>query len=245
MKTIDAARLHYRELNEQVRAALASGGGEVTLTHVAGQRYIGAGLGGESTIRVDGIPGNDLGAFMDGPTIRVDGNAQDGVGNTMNAGLIIIRGDAGDILGHSMRGGRIYVRGGAGYRVGIHMKAYEDRFPTVIVGCRVGDYAGEYMAGGLLVVLGLDLPAESAVAGAYVGTGMHGGETFRRGPLEEHQLGREVGMNESDAEDRDRLRRHLAPYCKAFALDLDRVMDRDLRLLRPVSHRPYGRVYVY
>ena len=45
--------------------------------------------------REAGIPGNDLGAFMNGPRITVHGNAQDGCGNTMNEGELVIMGGLG------------------------------------------------------------------------------------------------------------------------------------------------------
>lgn len=39
-------------------------------------------------IEIEGVPGEDLAAFMDGPRIIVHNNAQDGVGNTMNSGQV-------------------------------------------------------------------------------------------------------------------------------------------------------------
>ncbi|RKY64807.1 MAG: hypothetical protein DRP99_01405, partial [Candidatus Latescibacterota bacterium] len=86
---------------------------------------------------------------------------------------IVIRGTPGNDLAAFMDGPRIFVRGDVGYRVGIHMKAYKDLFPVVVVGGRAKDFLGEYMAGGLLVVLGLDCGDE--LVGDFVGTGMHGG----------------------------------------------------------------------
>ena len=81
-------------------------------------------------IDIYGTPGNDLGAFMNGPKLVIHGNAQDGCGNTMNDGQIIIHGHAGDVTGNSMRGGKIFVRDYVGYRVGIHMKEYQTQNPT-------------------------------------------------------------------------------------------------------------------
>ncbi len=83
-----------------------------------------------SHIDMYGTPGNDLGAFMNGPKVTVYGNAQDGCGNTMNEGEIVIHGHAGDVTGHSMRGGRIFVKDYVGYRVGIHMKEYQKKIPN-------------------------------------------------------------------------------------------------------------------
>src|SRR5665647_719704 len=125
---IDAAELHYRELNEKVKLAVSecSTGKcqHIIINNVLDRRYIGDGIKGEAFITVNGTPGNDMAAFMDGPQIEVFGNGQDGIGNTMNSGRIIIHGDCGDILGYSMRGGEIYVKGSVGWRSGIHIKSY-------------------------------------------------------------------------------------------------------------------------
>ena len=81
--TINAAGVYYRQLNEQIRAAFNNGADEVVVENVCGHRYLGTGLR-SGRIVINGVPGNDLGAFMDGAEIIVRGNAQDGVGNTMN-----------------------------------------------------------------------------------------------------------------------------------------------------------------
>jgi len=104
MKEIDAQGLHYRSLNRRLRRLIKEGERRILLRSVCGQRYIGDGIGEEAEIIIEGVPGNDLACFMDGPRIIVRGNAQDGVGNTMNKGEVIIYGDARDIVGYSMRG---------------------------------------------------------------------------------------------------------------------------------------------
>ncbi len=241
---IDAAALHYRRLNEQVRAALANGAPSVELDNVLGQRYIGAGLGGPGRITINGVPGNDLGAFMDGAELVVWGNAQDGVGNTMGSGRIVVHGDAGDIVGYSMRGGRVLVRGNVGYRAGIHMKAYRDRFPVLVVGGSAGDYLGEYMAGGVLVVLGLD-GGDRPQVGEWVGTGMHGGAIFVRGPLEEHQTGAEVGIGPVPEAEADGLAGILEEFRRTFGLPELPFRPAEFHHLFPQTTRPYGNLYAY
>jgi len=242
---IDAKGLHYRVLNEKVHASLAEVNGLVTVDNLRGQRYIGCGLTRNVRIVLNGTPGNDLAAFMSGPEIVVNGNAQDAVGNTMNSGKVIIHGDAGDVVAHSMRGGKIFVKGSTGYRTGIHMKSYREHLPVVVVGSRVGDYAGEYMAGGILIVLGLDVDENDSVVGEYVGTGMHGGKMYIRKPIEAYQLGKEVGMSELVAEDREELARYLEEF--RYDLNLTRAIDVSDRFVKlvPVSSRPYGKIYAY
>ena len=55
-----------------------------------------------------------------------------------------------------MRGGEIYVKGNVGWRSGIHMKSYLEKFPVIVIGGKAGDFLGEYMAGGIIILLGLD-----------------------------------------------------------------------------------------
>ena len=128
-------------------------------------------------------PGNDLGAFMSGPKMVIHGNAQDASGNTMNEGQIIIHGHAGDLTGHSMRGGKIFVKDYVGYRVGIHMKEYKHKIPQIVIGETAGDFLAEYMAGGVIVILGLNLKEGEKCKARFVGTGMHGGVIYERGEI--------------------------------------------------------------
>ena len=242
---IDANGMHYRELNELIHSAVKNGEKDIIIDNVNGQRYIGDGLAGDVTIRINGVPGNDLAAFMDGLTIIVNNNAQDGVGNTMNSGKVVINGDAGDIVGYSMRGGKVYIRGSVGYRAGIHMKAYENFYPVIVIGGRARDFLGEYMAGGLLVVLGLGESQKGPFVGSYVGTGMHGGEMYIRGAVEKYQLGKEVKIENPSEEDYRKIMGPLEEFCSQFSFSLEKTMDEKFTKLVPFSHRPYGQVYAY
>ncbi len=242
---IDAGGLSYRELNERVCRELAAGAGRIVLQRVNGQRYLGVGVSGNATLVVRGTPGNDLAAFMDGLTVVVKGNGQDGIGNTMSSGKVIVHGSAGDIVGHSMRGGEIYLRGEAGYRAGIHMKSYREFYPVIVVGGRAGNFLGEYMAGGLIVVLGLDRRPGVPVVGKYCGTGMHGGKMYVRGGVEEHQLGKEVKTFALDREDRRLLKKYLREFGRHFGLDPEPILRKRFVKLLPSTHRPYGKLYAY
>ncbi|MEJ5187538.1 MAG: hypothetical protein WHT46_10725, partial [Candidatus Geothermincolales bacterium] len=71
--TLQADGLHYRELNSLVKREAARGAGRIILEGVCGQRYIGSGVRRRVEIVVRGVPGNDLGAFMDGPRVVVHG----------------------------------------------------------------------------------------------------------------------------------------------------------------------------
>jgi len=240
--TVNAANMHYRNLN----FLLKSHGNPVKKIHihnVSGQRYIGTGLKNMMEIHIYGTPGNDLAAFMDGPTIYVHGNAQDGAGNTMNSGKVVVYGHAGDIAGYSMRGGKIFIRDDAGYRVGIHMKEYGSQRPILVVGGTAQDFLGEYMAGGILVVLGLTLKDGEGHKARFVGTGMHGGIIYLRGKVA--HTGKEVKIMELEKGDMTLLRPLVEEFCDYFKSDADTVLAGEFRKLVPFSTRPYGRLYVY
>jgi len=245
VEKVDALGLHYRELNARLRQLVAQGVKRIELHNVYGQRYIGTDLSAPVHIDIYGTPGNDLGAFMEGPSIVVHGNAQDGCGNTMNEGQIVVHGHAGDILGLSMRGGKVFVRDNVGYRVGIHMKEYLDKVPQVVIGGTAQDFLGEYMAGGVLVVLGLNLRPGERHRANFIGTGMHGGVIFLRGEVAPHQLGKEVGVAEPDEADWARLQALITEFAGYFGLDAASILAGRFTKLYPLYLRPYGRLYTY
>lgn len=243
--TVDATGIPYRALNQRLRDLVHEGVKEIVLRGVMGQRYIGTSLQSPARITVDGVPGNDLGAFMDGPNIVVLNSAQDGCGNTMNSGSIVIHGSAGDIVGHSMRGGSIFVRDNVGYRVGIHMKEYESVRPVIVIGGTAQHFLGEYMAGGVLIVLGSRLsPAERHLS-HYIGTGMHGGVIYMRGQVEEAFLGKEVGAAPLDHDDTSLLETYIKEYGVHFGVNTEHLMEASFTKLIPLTKRPYGRLYAY
>ncbi len=245
MYEIDAKGMYYRKLNELVRKAVGDGEKEILLKNVNGQYYIGDGIREKVKIIIEGVPGNDLAAFMDGPTIIVKDNAQDNIGNTMNSGKVVVHGHAGDVLGYGMRGGKLHVLGDVGYRVGIHMKGLKKQIPVIISGGTAGDFLGEYMAGGILILLGLDEKSDRPLVGDYIGTGMHGGSIFIRGDVDKTRCGAEVGVMEPDDKDMKTIRECLKEFCEDFALDLEEIMKKPFKKLVPVSARPYGNLYAY
>jgi glutamate synthase domain-containing protein 3 len=237
--------VHYRELNAEIKALIEAGAEKIVLKEVYGQRYIGTGIKGNVKIEIYGTAGNDLGIFLYGPQIEVFGNAQDGVGNTMMAGEIIIRGHAGDVCGYGMRGGKVYIEGDVGYRVGIHMKGYKHLVPTFIVGGKAGNFFGEYMAGGRLILLGLDRKPGEEIVGDYCATGMHGGVMYVRGEVPERYLGKEVKVFETDEEDMKILREELKGFSEAFNIPVEEILSKPFTKIVPVSARPYGRMYAH
>jgi len=243
---IDADGLFYKDLNRLIRdTVLAHKPEKVKILNVCGQRYIGTNLNQYVKVEISGTPGNDLGAFMNGPVIEVLGNAQDGSGNTMNSGEIIVHGNAGDILGISARGGEIYVKGNVGYRVGIHMKEYKEKRPVLVIGGTAQDFLGEYMSGGTLILLGMGLNGNDTHKANFIGTGMHGGAIYISGKFDERQLGKEVGIAELNDNDKEILSKHVTKFANYFGYEADKLMSKNFVKLYPKSLRPYGKLYAY
>jgi glutamate synthase domain-containing protein 3 len=241
--TIDASGIYYRDINARLRGIAGEGIDRIKINNVYGQRYIGTGIRLPVEIDIYGTAGNDLGAFLDGPKITVHGHAQDGCGNTMNSGEIIIHGHAGDVVGLSARGGNIFVRDSVGYRAGIHMKEYQDKKPALVIGGSAQDFLGEYMAGGIIILLGLNLSNGQYHPAGYVGTGMHGGVIYLRGKIEERKLGKEVDISPVEEYDLDIIRNYVEEYAIHFGCRAEEIMDSDFCKLSPRALRPYGKLY--
>jgi glutamate synthase domain-containing protein 3 len=241
---IDAKNLHYTPLNQQIRAAVAKGAQEIILDNVLGQRFIGDGLRGDGvTITVNGVPGGDLAMFMSGPTIIVNGNADHAPGNTMDKGKVIIHGSAGDAVAHSMRGGRVYVRDNIGYRGGIHMKQYMEKRPILVVGGAARAFLGEYMAGGLLIVLGMN--GVTPICERGVGSGIHGGEIIVRGEVDEIYLGVGAKQQPVTPEQKETIRPVLEDFAKSFGIDPAPLLATDYSRIIPGSARPFANKYTW
>lgn len=238
MKIIDAANLDYQDLNQQIR----DHGGNCTISRCLGQRFIAAGLS-EGAITIEGIPGNALGAYLNGADIIVRGNAQDAVGDTMNDGRIVIHGNIGDAAGYAMRGGKIFIRGDAGYRAGIHMKEYKEKVPVMIIGGCAGSFLGEYQAGGRIIVLGLDSDGKRIVSN-FPGTGMHGGKIYLRGDCSDIIFPGQVTVAPATEKAMAEIKGYLSEYCALFGIDPEVVFNAPFTVVTPDSKNPYKQMYI-
>ena len=238
MSSINAEGRDYQELNEQIREA----GNSCTITNCCGQRFLAAGMSNKE-IAIEGIPGNALGAYLNGAKITVYANAQDAVGDTMNAGRIVIHGSIGDAAGYAMRGGEIFVQGNAGYRAGIHMKEYGEKIPALVIGGCAGSFLGEYQAGGVIMVLGLNR-GNKRIVHNFPCTGMHGGKLILRGECADIQFPSQVSTRTASEEDMTLIRRLIEKYCSLFNADCEEILDAPFTVITPDSANPYKQMYV-
>lgn len=238
MFVIDAVNLGYKQLNESLKLYK----NDCTITNCCGQRFIAAGMT-DGTIRIEGVPGNALGAYLNGANLITSANAQDAVGDTMNEGEIIIHGNVGDAVGYAMRGGKIFIKGNAGYRAGIHMKEYKEKIPVLIIGEKTGSFLGEYQAGGKIIVLGLHL-ANERIVGNFPCTGMHGGKMFLRGDLTGIKFPDQVTARPATEADLEEIKAELSEFCQLFGYDIKQVLNAPFTIITPDSKNPYKQMYV-
>lgn len=241
---IDARNMYYKILNAHIQEMVNNGAECIEAMHVNGQRYIGNGINKKIRIKIHGTPGNNLASFMNGPEITLYGNAQEQVANTMNDGKLVIHGNAGDVVGYGMRGGKVFVRGDVGYRVGIHMKEFRNQVPVIVIGGSSGDFLGEYMAGGIIVALGLNCMQPDNLVGEWCGTGMHGGMIITRNfEIPSYKLGREPMKVELNEHDMIILKGLIQEYSTDFNLNADEILAAQFYKYVPLTHRPYGKLY--
>ena len=234
---LDARNMDYAALNEAIRQADE----EIEIVGCLGQRFIGTGSCGKN-ITIHGIPGNALGAYLNGAEITVHGNAQDAVGDTMNAGKIVIHGNIGDAAGYAMRGGEIFVQGNAGYRAGIHMKEYGEKVPVLVIGGCAGSFLGEYQAGGVILVLGLNR-GDKRIVHNFPCTGMHGGKLILRGDCADVTFPGQVSTRAPTDAEHILIRKYVTEYCSLFGADMEEVLRSPFTVVTPDSANPYQQMY--
>ena len=192
----DGDRIESRLLEEKIQTAVQRGYRELKI-QAFGQHGIGGRLwtDGEETIniRIEGHTGQRVGSMgFPGTKIEVMGPASDDLG-WLNAGArIIVHGNAANGTGNAMAQGKIFVAGNTGSRA-MTMTKQNPRFdpPELWVLGSVGDYFGEFMAGGIAVICGVNPQNADDVLGYRPLVGMVGGKVFFRGP--------HTGFSQNDA----------------------------------------------
>jgi NADPH-dependent glutamate synthase beta subunit-like oxidoreductase/glutamate synthase domain-containing protein 3/NAD-dependent dihydropyrimidine dehydrogenase PreA subunit len=180
-------RIESRILEEKIQDAVEKGARCIEI-NAFGQHGIGGRLwkaGNESIhVVIKGHSGQRVGSFgFPNTCIEVIGPASDDAG-WLNAGSqIIIHGNAGNGLANAMAQGKIFVAGNIGAR-GMTMTKSNPRFepPEIWVLGSAGDYFGEFMAGGIAVICGIDPQTPENILGYRPLVGMVGGRVYFRGP---------------------------------------------------------------
>ncbi|MHB9034744.1 MAG: GltB/FmdC/FwdC-like GXGXG domain-containing protein, partial [Anaerolineae bacterium] len=115
----------------------------------------------------------------------------------------------------------------------------------IVIGGTAQHFLGEYMSGGVLVVLGLNLNSDELHPTHHLGTGMHGGVIYVRGNVDASYLGKEVGQEPLGAADNLLLERLVKVYAETFRIDVEGIFSVPFIKLIPRTKRPYGQLYAY
>jgi NADPH-dependent glutamate synthase beta subunit-like oxidoreductase/glutamate synthase domain-containing protein 3 len=220
-------RMDSRILEENIQKAVEEGRRNLKI-EALGQHGIGGRLwkAGEEEVNVvvEGSSGQRLGCFgFPNTKILVNGPASDDVG-WLNAGAeIVVKGNAGNGVCNAMAQGKVMIGGSIGSRA-MTMTKENPRFapPELWVLGSVGDYFGEFMAGGIAIVCGFEAQNPENVLGYRPLVGMVGGKTFFRGPFSGYSQGDAIlrGINDEEWEWlQDNLKSFLKKVDKDLAYD--------------------------
>ena len=131
-----------------------------------------------------------------------------------------------------------------GYRAGIHMKAYQQHFPVMVVGGKAGSFLGEYLAGGLILVLGIGQNGAYPVNN-FCGTGMHGGKIVLRCDKAPTDLPRQVLVSEVSADDMTEFAPYIKEYAQLFGADAENLLSQKYFVLTPNPEAGYKQLYTF
>jgi glutamate synthase domain-containing protein 3 len=186
-----------REINRQLRAAIAAGQRDIRVAEPDARHSLGVALLQPVHVVFDGSVGYYCAGMMDGAHVEVRGSAGWGTAESMMNGTVVIDGNAGSGVAASIRGGTVVVRGDAAARAGVSMKG-----GTLLIGGSCGYMAGFMMQKGRIIVCG--------DAGEALADSMYEGVVFVGGKIA--ALGNDAVVEEPTAEDQAALHDLLTTY---------------------------------
>jgi methylamine---glutamate N-methyltransferase subunit B len=194
---IDAHGKTTRQINEELRALIASGQTEIEVLNPGSRHSLAVGILAPARIVFRGDVGYFCGGLSEGLEIEVEGDAGWSLGADMMSGRILVHGNSGSSTAPSIRGGLVVVKGDAGARSAIALKG-----GTVVVGGSTGYMTGFMMQKGRLIVCG-----DAAEA---FGDSMYQGELFCGGRIKD--LGSDTLLEELSAEELAWIDEMLEPF---------------------------------
>lgn len=185
--SIDAHERETREINREIRQALADGIRDITIQNPGAKHNLAVGILQPCRLTFEGSCGYFAVGLIDGPTVHIKGRVGWSLAENMMDGEVVVDGSAGSSCGAALRGGDIVVRGNVGARTGINQKG-----GNIVVGGDAGFITGFMMQKGRIVVCG--------DVGRATGDSMYDGEIFVGGKIE--SLGTDAILAELDEVDR-------------------------------------------
>jgi glutamate synthase domain-containing protein 3 len=195
--SIDCQGKTTRDINRELRAAVAAGQTRLHLLHPDARHNLAVALLQLVQVVIEGSVGYYVAGMMDGAHVEVRGSAGWGAAESMMDGSLIIDGNAGSGVAASIRGGTVVVRGDAAARAGVSMKG-----GTLLIGGSCGYMAGFMMQKGRIIICGN--------AGEALADSMYEGVVYVGGNIA--ALGNDAVIEEPTAEETASLQELLTTY---------------------------------
>ena len=113
--------------------------------------------------------------------------------------------------------------------------------PVIVIGGTAGCFLGEYMAGGIIIVLNKDNVKDPI--GDYTGVGMYGGKILVRAESLDTVLPEQIKCKKIKEEELAEFIPFIKEYAALFGADGGALSQGDFYLLEPDSANPYKRLY--
>lgn len=131
------------------------------------------------------------------------------------------------------------------------MKEYERKFPVLVFGGTAKDFLGEYMAGGIIIGLGLKILPDGTIiendrpiCGKDLGTGIHRGKIILRTKEDlNSRLGIGAKIFDITREEYMEIEPYLHEFCSTFNIPLEIITEKPFKVIKPISKRPFGGNY--
>ena len=147
--SIDCHSKTTREINRQIREAVAAGEREIHVLLPEARHNLGVALLQPVRIIFEGSVGYYCAGMNKRASITIDGNAGTGVAENMMSGRVHVKGDVSQSAGATGCGGLLIVDGNASSRCGISLRGLD-----IVVKGSVGHMSAFMAQAGTLVVLG-------------------------------------------------------------------------------------------
>ena len=123
------------------------------------------------------------------------------------------------------------------------MKEYGEKVPVLVIGGCAGSFLGEYQAGGVIMVLGLNR-GDKRIVHNFPCTGMHGGKLILRGDCADVTFPGQISTRAPTDAEHILIRKYVTEYCGLFGADLEEVLRSPFTVVTPDSANPYKQMYV-
>ena len=118
-----------------------------------------------------------------------------------------------------------------------------EKIPALVIGGCAGSFLGEYQAGGVIMVLGLNR-GNKRIVHNFPCTGMYGGKLILRGEYADIPFPSQVRARTASEEDMALIRRLIEKYGSLFNADCEEILDAPFTVITPNSANPYKQMYV-